>query len=84
MGTGLKPLNHFRLKAVLRPGQLAGILTWNMALLASWQFFIAFVRLVGHARSDVTGTARPAFRLLYRELVPGWRAGRFGTDAAKL
>ena len=83
MGTGLKPLNHFRLKAVLRPGRLAGILTCKMALLASWQF-IAFVRLAGHARSDVTGTARPAFRLLYRELVPGGRAGRFGTDAAKL
>jgi hypothetical protein len=38
MGTGLKPLNHFRLKAVLRPWRLVGILTYNFVLLASWRF----------------------------------------------
>jgi len=38
MGTGLKPLNHFRLKAVLRLGRLVGILTYYLALLASWRF----------------------------------------------
>ena len=47
MGTGLKPLNHFRLKAVLRPGRLVGILTYSLALLASWRF-ITCVRLAGH------------------------------------
>jgi hypothetical protein len=48
MGKGLKPLNNFRLKAVLRPWRLVGILTCNLALLASWRF-ITFVRLAGHA-----------------------------------
>ena len=48
MGTGLKPLNHFRLKAVLRAGRLVGILTYNLALLVSWRF-IGCVRLAGHA-----------------------------------
>ncbi len=27
----------------------------------------------------MTGTARPTFRVLYRELVAAWRAGGFGT-----
>ena len=82
MGTGLKPLNHFRLKAVLRPGLLVGILTitWR-----SW-------RLGGSSplcgspvmpRSGVTGTARPTLLLLYRELVPGQRAGWFGTGGGQ-
>ena len=47
MGTGLKPLNNFRLKAVLRLGRLVGILTYNLALLASWRF-INCARLAGH------------------------------------
>ena len=34
-------------------------------------------------RSGVTGTARPTFQLLYRELVPGRRAGWFGTGASE-
>ena len=33
-------------------------------------------------RSGVTGTARPTFHLLYRELVPGRRAGSFGTGTS--
>ena len=48
IGTGLKPLNHFRLQAVRRLWQLGGIFTCNLALLASWQF-ITCVRLAGTA-----------------------------------
>ena len=47
MGTGLKPLNHFRLKAVLRLWWPVGILTCNLVLLASWRFNTS-ARLAGH------------------------------------
>ena len=39
-----------------------------LAALAAWRFG-SFVRLAGTPRSGVTGTARPTFRSLYRELM---------------